>query len=74
MHCFNKSQQSKIIKQLSENMLNFLWIPACAGMTGSALCHSSESWNPVLFDRSNRKFKNIVETCLTLLDQINSLV
>jgi hypothetical protein len=29
-------------------MLNFLWIPACAGMTGSALCHSSESWNPVL--------------------------
>jgi hypothetical protein len=54
----------KNLKQLSENMLNFLWIPAYAGMTGSALCHSSESWNPVLCDKSNRKFKNIFETCL----------
>jgi len=33
-------------------------------MTPFATCHSSEGWNPVLSDVSDRKLKNIIESCL----------
>jgi len=51
-------------KRFSEMILSFFWIPDFAGMTTFAACHSSESWNPVLYNMPNKNFKNIIESCL----------
>jgi len=34
--------------QLLQRVNDCDWIPAFAGMTDTAKCHSSEGWNPVL--------------------------
>ena len=47
-----------------------LWIPACAGMTGSVRCYSSESWNLLSVKiRVNQwlKIKYVSESCLSLI-------